>query len=137
MYCDFFFISLFCNFCQTICRNCLFILLFIQKLFIYLCWCVGRYVISPELRAEKLEKLYNNGDVNFMRKFWFLPEQGFVQVFLHHEYTLKVFMCFVQFVNCFITCSLNGISPSCVGEPTAEILSPSTTLLRILLFKSC
>ena len=38
-------------------------------------------MISPELRGEKLEKLFNSGDVDSIKKFWFLPEQGIIQVF--------------------------------------------------------
>ncbi|XP_078482715.1 hormone-sensitive lipase [Ciona intestinalis] len=39
----------------------------------------GRYVLSPELRGEKLEQLYNSADVEFFKNFWSLPEQGLIK----------------------------------------------------------
>uniref|UniRef100_H2YQA3 Hormone-sensitive lipase N-terminal domain-containing protein n=1 Tax=Ciona savignyi TaxID=51511 RepID=H2YQA3_CIOSA len=43
----------------------------------------GRYMVSPELRGEKLEQLYNSADVEFFKKFWSLPEQGLIKSLPH------------------------------------------------------
>ena len=40
----------------------------------------GRYVLSPELRGEKLEKIYNGGDVEFFKRFYSLHENAITQV---------------------------------------------------------
>ncbi|XP_076815619.1 hormone-sensitive lipase-like [Clavelina lepadiformis] len=39
----------------------------------------SRYVVSPELRGEQLEKVYNGGDIQFFKNFWGLHEQGIVK----------------------------------------------------------
>ena len=37
-------------------------------------------MLSSYLRGEKLEEVYNGGDIQFFKKFWGIGEQEFVQV---------------------------------------------------------
>ena len=42
----------------------------------------GRYMVSPDLRGEKLEEVYNGGDIQFFKKFWSIAESGIAQVLI-------------------------------------------------------
>jgi len=43
-------------------------------------------MVSSDLRSEKLEEVYNGGDIQFFKKFWSINELGIIQVshFFHH-----------------------------------------------------
>ena len=43
---------------------------------------LGRYMVSSDLRSEKLEEVYNGGDIHFFKKFWSVSELGIIQVSL-------------------------------------------------------